>query len=693
MSRKKRERSAKSGAPKPVIDPPAPDWTKEDALWLVVSLVVSAAVYLWTMWPTVAGGDSGELTAVAYTLGIVHPPGYPLFTMLGHLFTYLPVGTIGYRVNLLSVVCSLGAHAFLFFTIYRLTKKSWLAAALTLTLAFSALTWRYAILAEVFALNNLFASALIYGFVRVLQTKSTRLVYLLSFVFGLGLTNHHTLLFVGAPVGVYLIWHLRERLLKAKSLLLIFGLFFLGFLPYAYLFWASGRTPLVAWGDITTWDGFTTHLFRKEYGTFKLATEGSNRNPLFWGLLYFIQNFAETVLYVGLIPFAMGIYLIVKKRAHLLIHPLFLVAPIAYLIVFHSLANLPFVDGAALYKDIVSRFWLMPNMLFIPVIALGVSHLLVHDKIRPHAGLIKYLLLAAPVLALVMNFHHENHRDNYTFSDFGRYLLKGLPQNALFFSLGDVNTNSVRYVQNCEGFRQDVKVLDRSLMSYSWFKRIATKHYPDVTLPGSAYHPTQKGAYDFKRLFSANFDRHQVYMTMIKLKDSNEAVDKAWESQYQLVPYGLTHRVISKDAPVPINEYVTESQKFLVDPVGAFPRKPLPDSWDAVIQANYWLAHHTRAAEILRYALRTQEKPYFEIAEKLLEELVANNKAPPADYFKNLGIAHQHLAKFAGGADRQRHETRMLEVWEFYVKKTDRRDKTYQDIRSVLKAYGRLKGA
>lgn len=691
MSRKKRERPTKTEAPSLIVEPGQTDWTKEDKLWLAFSLVSSAIVYLWTMWPTMAGGDAGELTTVAYTLGIIHPPGYPLFTLIGHLFTYLPIGTVGYRVNLVSVVCTLGAHLFLFLTIYRLTKKAWLASALTLVLGFSALTWRYAILAEVFALNELFTAALIYGFVRVLQTKSTKLVYVLSFLFGLGLTNHHTLLFVGTPVGLYLLWHLRGQLLKTKPLLIVFGLFALGFLPYAYLFWSSGKVPLVAWGDITTWEGFTTHLFRKEYGTFKLATEGSNRNPLFWGLLYFIQNFAETVLYIGVIPFVTGIYLVLKKRTSILIHPLWLIAPVAYLVVFHTLANLPFVDGAALYKDIVSRFWLMPNLLFIPVVALGLVYLLNHDKIKAHARLVKYVVLLLPLIALAKNFRHENHRDNYTFSDFGRYLLRDLPQNAVYFSLGDINTNSTRYVQNCEGFRPDVKILDRSLMSYNWFKRIATKHYPDVTLPGNAYHPTQKGSYDFKRLINANFDRHKVYMTAVKLKDSNEAVDKAWEAQYQLVPYGLTQRVVSKDVLVPIDEYISESGKFLVDPVASFPRKPLPDSWDAVIQANYWLAHHTRAAEILRYALRTQEKAYFAVAEKLLEELVAKNQSPPPDYFKNLGIAHQHLAKLSEGADRQRHETRMLEVWEFFVKRTDRRDKTYEDIRSVLKAYGRLK--
>src|SRR3990172_8995083 len=72
---------------------------------VVAALVVFAAalgVYLRTMVPTVYNLDSAELTTGAYTLGIVHPPGYPTYLLLGKLFTYLPVGDIGYRLNIMS---------------------------------------------------------------------------------------------------------------------------------------------------------------------------------------------------------------------------------------------------------------------------------------------------------------------------------------------------------------------------------------------------------------------------------------------------------------------------------------------------------------------------------------------------------------------------------------------------------------
>src|SRR4051812_34333959 len=62
-------------------------------------------IYGVTLCPSVGGGDSGELATVAYTLGIAHPPGYPLYTLFGKLFTTLPFGTVAWRVNLFSAVC------------------------------------------------------------------------------------------------------------------------------------------------------------------------------------------------------------------------------------------------------------------------------------------------------------------------------------------------------------------------------------------------------------------------------------------------------------------------------------------------------------------------------------------------------------------------------------------------------------
>ena len=65
---------------------------------------LSFSLYSFTLAPTVTAEDSGELVTAAATLGVAHPPGYPLWCILGKVFTYLPVGTVAWRVNLLSAV-------------------------------------------------------------------------------------------------------------------------------------------------------------------------------------------------------------------------------------------------------------------------------------------------------------------------------------------------------------------------------------------------------------------------------------------------------------------------------------------------------------------------------------------------------------------------------------------------------------
>ena len=76
------------------------DWAIAGAI-----LVFWLAIYIRTLAPSLLLGDSAEFQTLAVTLGMTHPTGYPVYLLLGKLFTLLPVGTIPARVNLLSAVC------------------------------------------------------------------------------------------------------------------------------------------------------------------------------------------------------------------------------------------------------------------------------------------------------------------------------------------------------------------------------------------------------------------------------------------------------------------------------------------------------------------------------------------------------------------------------------------------------------
>ncbi|MCI0488691.1 MAG: DUF2723 domain-containing protein [Blastocatellia bacterium] len=87
----------------------------EKAVPVCAGLVFAAslALYSLTLAPTVTLVDSGELIVAARGLGVAHPPGFPLYVLLAHAATYLPVGDVANRVNFASAIFAALAAAML----------------------------------------------------------------------------------------------------------------------------------------------------------------------------------------------------------------------------------------------------------------------------------------------------------------------------------------------------------------------------------------------------------------------------------------------------------------------------------------------------------------------------------------------------------------------------------------------------
>src|SRR5439155_14859290 len=116
-----------------------------------------------------------------YKLGVAHPPGYPLFTMLAKLFTAIPFGTIGWRVNMLSAVCDSAAAVTILLAVHRWTRNQWAGLLAAGWFAFSPLVWRYAVVGEVFALNNLIVALMLYSAIRYAERHQRKFACLTAF--------------------------------------------------------------------------------------------------------------------------------------------------------------------------------------------------------------------------------------------------------------------------------------------------------------------------------------------------------------------------------------------------------------------------------------------------------------------------------------------------------------------------------
>jgi hypothetical protein len=199
------------------------------------------ALYLRTLSPTVLYlQDPKLLDAVMVqmqvaVLGITHPTGYPTYLMLTHLFTYLPIGDVAYRVNLGSAFYAALAVVAVYLAGLLLSKRVVAAAAGALAFGLGAALWSQAVIAEVYTLNALLVAATIGVLLLWRERRRDRYLLLSAFLMGLCLTNHLTSGLL-LPAGFLLVALVDRSKLKDTGLLLKgAGLFLLGLTPYLYL--------------------------------------------------------------------------------------------------------------------------------------------------------------------------------------------------------------------------------------------------------------------------------------------------------------------------------------------------------------------------------------------------------------------------------------------------------------------------
>lgn len=204
------------------------DWT---AFW--TATLISLAVYIVSLPPSVTLEDSGEFAVAADWLGVPHPPGYPLWTMMAWVFarifsfvTFRGQPNPAWGIALLSAVCGALATGITAMLITRSGSdmlgqvvqgeekerglaRSWICGvagvSASLLFAFSPVMWSQSVIIEVYSLNALFLMLIFLLTYRWMLRPSDKLLWLTGFVFGLGLTNYQVLLFAAAPLAVVIL--------------------------------------------------------------------------------------------------------------------------------------------------------------------------------------------------------------------------------------------------------------------------------------------------------------------------------------------------------------------------------------------------------------------------------------------------------------------------------------------------------
>jgi len=231
---------------------------KIDMIIAILLFSIAGIVYFITLNPSVTAGDSGELITTVYNMGASHPPGFPLYGIIGKLFTFLQFSDIGYKLNIFSGVSAAIAVLFAYLSLVKLLGfnrniKNFdisvhiPAIAASLVFAFSKAHWSQAVMAEVYALNAALCSIMFFIMILWYEEIMTyrneansvwlapRITLLLVFVMGLSITNHQI------PVWYIIAWALMlvpiiylvisfkgrnfiEQLQRKRFVLILFGL-------------------------------------------------------------------------------------------------------------------------------------------------------------------------------------------------------------------------------------------------------------------------------------------------------------------------------------------------------------------------------------------------------------------------------------------------------------------------------------
>jgi len=198
----------------------------------VFVFLASFLAYLKTMAPTASFWDCGEFIACSYILGVPHPPGTPLFILIGRIFSIIPLyGEIAARVNFISVLTSALTVWLCYLLIiklvdywYKAEPTLWMkvgkyvgAVAGSLFLAFSTTFWSNAVEAEVYGASMFLMLLLLYLALvwmdKKKTPKGTKLLILISYLGFLGLGIHMTIFIVMPAIFLLVILVDRERLL------------------------------------------------------------------------------------------------------------------------------------------------------------------------------------------------------------------------------------------------------------------------------------------------------------------------------------------------------------------------------------------------------------------------------------------------------------------------------------------------
>lgn len=437
--------------------------------------ILALVFYLRSLAPTITwrfeGADSGDLVAAAFTLGIPHPPGYPLYTSIAAVFAHLPVGEPAQNVGLFSALAGATATILVFSAARQFAPsgpREWTArgtaAAAALALGFAPLFMSQAIIAEVYALNALLIAALL----AIVLSRRRYRIEVAALVVGLGLAHHLSILLL-VPTAVILLlnaeWN-RSSIFRAGVLVAVPLLF------YLYLPLRASSDPPINWGDPRTLRGFWWTVSAEPYRAylFDLTPADVFERAAVTAKLLF-EQFAPWGVALGLWGIARTWSSDDEKvRRQTIALTIGFVSAMAY---------------ALLYASRDSYLYLLPAfIIFVLWIAFALGDLLGRLTTRRGITFLVGAFLLLPAYNLVSNSTALDLSKDREAFEYARSVFDAVPGNAVILADGDEHLFALLYYRYviAENSTQ-VSVISPELLQFDWYWDQARRNirHPDAS--------------------------------------------------------------------------------------------------------------------------------------------------------------------------------------------------------------------
>lgn len=547
-------------------------------------------IYLHTLTPTVGLHDSGEMITAAYILGIPHPPGYPLYCLVGKLWlSLLPIGNIAYRMNLASALCASLTCMMVYFICLKVSRDTKQVARSTekktpgsmlyalcsilpptvsaLMLGFATTFWEQAVIAEKYTFNALFTTLLIFILLKWAETMSIehgahstegntpglglnaqRLLYLFAFLLGLSFTHHIQTIYL-VPASIFFIiavWWKKLRqekqslkikslypLLPFYSLLKMLCLFILPLFLYLYLPLRAIAHPDVNMGDPHTWQRFLEHIKAIQFGGY---FELSICN-LFYRLYTYLTQFFTYQFTIYLIWFGLiGAFSLFKSQVRSFIFlSLILIITILYSL-FYNIPN-------------IQDYYLPAFIIFTICIGYGIQVLIniIYKKSSLLYVMCSIFCLLLPLYPLIIHYNHNNRSQYYFATDLARNILSPMEEKSIIFLETDDTAFPIWYIHYVEKKNPKAILIDVPFLAvhYDWYTRDLNKKYPNLAFSFKFHDMLRIKTKELEKIRKEriyniifnNFNSHTIY----KLYDAELT------QNYSLIPQGIFCKILKKD--------------------------------------------------------------------------------------------------------------------------------------------------